>query len=113
QRRGWMSRAAAPLPLFVPAAFVSAWTGHPAALLVATGGFVVAVPGAAVLALTRFHLYEVHLILSRTFTCLVMSVLLAATYAAVVVAAGRTLSGLADSSAVAAVIATLVVVTIA
>jgi signal transduction histidine kinase len=113
QRLRWMYLAAAPLPLFVPAAFVSAWTGHPAALLVATGGFVVTVPVAAVLAITRFHLYEVDRILSRTFTYVVMSVLLAATYAAVVVAAGRTLSGLADSSAVAAVIATLVVVTIA
>jgi signal transduction histidine kinase len=113
QRLQWMYLAAAPLPLFVPAAFVAAWTGRPAALLVATGGFVVTVPVAAVLAITRFHLYEVDRILSRTFTYVAMSVLLAATYAAVVVAAGRTLSGLADSSAVAAVIATLVAVTIA
>ena len=113
QRLQWMYLAAAPLALFVPAAFVSAWTGHPAALLVATGGFVVTVPVAAGLAITRFHLYEVDRILSRTFTYVALSALLAATYAAVVVGAGRTLSGLADSSAVAAVIATLVAVTIA
>jgi signal transduction histidine kinase len=109
----WMYLAAAPLPLFVPAAFVSAWTGHPAALLVATGGVVVAVPVAAGLAISRFHLYEVDRILSRTFAYVAMSAVLAVTYAAVVVAAGRTLSGLADSSVVAAVIATLVAVTIA
>jgi signal transduction histidine kinase len=113
QRLQWMYLAAAPLPLFVPAAFVSAWTGHPAALLVATGGFVVTVPVAAGLAIIRFHLYEVDRILSRTFTYVAMSALLAATYAVVVVAAGRALSGLADSSAVAAVVATLVAVTIA
>ena len=113
QRLKWMYLAAAPLPLFVPAAFVSAWTGHPAALLVATGGFVVTVPVAAGLAIIRFHLYEVDRILSRTFTYVAMSALLAATYAVVVVGAGRALSGLADSSAVAAVIATLVAVTIA
>jgi signal transduction histidine kinase len=113
QRLHWMYLAAAPLPLFVPAAFVSAWTGHPAALLVATGGFVVTVPVAAGLAITRFHLFEVDRILSRTFTYVAVSALLAATYTAVVVGAGRAMSGLADSSAVAAVIATLVAVTIA
>jgi signal transduction histidine kinase len=42
-----------------------------------------------------------------------LSALLAATYIVVVVGAGRAISGLADSSAVAAVIGTLVVVTIA
>jgi signal transduction histidine kinase len=113
QRLRWMYLAAAPLPLLVPAAFVSAWSGHPVALLVATGGFVVTVPVAAGLAIARFHLYEVDRILSRTFTYLALSALLAATYAAVVVATGRALSGLADSSAVAAVIATLVAVTVA
>lgn len=109
----WMYLAAVPLPLLVPAAFVSAWVGHPAALLVATGGFVVIVPVAAGLAITQFHLYEVDRILSRTLTYVLLTAVLAATYAAVVVAAGRALSGLADSTAVAAVIATLVVVTIA
>ncbi len=109
----WMYLAAAPLPLFVPAAFVSAWMGHPAALLVATGGFVVIVPVAAGLAISRFHLYEVDRLLSQTFTYVALSAVLAATYAAVVVGAGGALSGLADSSALAAVIATLVAVTIA
>ncbi len=46
----WMYLAVVPLPLCVPAAFLSAWTGHPAPLLVATGGFVVVVPVAAGLA---------------------------------------------------------------
>jgi signal transduction histidine kinase len=113
QQLQWMYLAAAPLPLFVPAAFVAAWTGHPAALLVATGGFVVTVPVAAGFAITRFHLYEVDRILSRTFTYVALSALLAATYAVVVVGAGRALSGLADASAVAAVVATLVAVSIA
>jgi signal transduction histidine kinase len=109
----WMYLAAAPLPVFVPAAFISAWSGHPAALLIATGGFIVSVPVAAGLAVSQFHLYEVDRVLSRTLTYVVLSAVLAVTYAAVVVTAGRALSGLADSSAVSAVIATLVAVTIA
>jgi signal transduction histidine kinase len=109
----WMYLAALPLALFVPAAFVSSWTGHPAPLLIATGGFIVTIPVAAGLAITRYHLYDVDRVLSRAFTYVAWSVLLAVTYGVVVVGAGRALSGLADSSAVAASIATLTAVTIA
>jgi signal transduction histidine kinase len=109
----WMFLAAAPLPLLVPAAFLSASTHHPAPLLLATGGFVVVIPVAAGLAITRFHLYEVDRILSRALTYGVLSAVLTVTYAAVVLATGRALSYLDHSSSIAAALATLVAVTIA
>ena len=109
----WMYLAAVPLPLCVPAAFLSAWTGHPAPLLVATGGFVVVVPIVAGLAIARFHLYEVDRILSRALTYALLSAVLTLTYVAVVLAAGRAFSYLDDSSAIAAALATFVAVTIA
>ena len=109
----WMYLAAVPLPLCVPAAFLSAWTGHPAPMLIATGGFVVVVPVAAGLAIARFHLYEVDRIVSRALTYALLSAVLTVTYVAVVVAAGRAFSYLDDSSAIAAALATFVAVTIA
>ena len=109
----WMYLAAKPLPLCVPAAFLSAWTGHPAPLLLATGGFVVLVPVAAGLAIARFHLYEVDRILSRALTYAVLSAVLTLTYVAVVLAAGRAFSYLDESLAIAAALATFVAVTVA
>ncbi|MGH9185380.1 MAG: histidine kinase [Acidimicrobiales bacterium] len=109
----WLALVAIPLPLFVPAAFIAARTDHPAALLIATGGFIVLVPIAAALAITQYHLYEVERILSRTVTYVLLTVVLAATYAAVVVMAGRGLAGLAGSSALSAVLGTLAAVSVA
>jgi hypothetical protein len=92
---------------------MAAWTGQQAPLLVATGGFIVAVPVATGFAVSRFHLYDVDRILSNTLTYTLLSAVLIGTYAVVVVAAGRALSVIGGSSAIAAVAATLVVVTIA
>ena len=113
QQLHWMHLAAVPLPLFVPAAFLAAWTDHPIALLVSTAGFLVAIPVAAGLAVSQYHLYEVDRILSRALTYALLTAALVGTYAVVVLAAGRVIAGLADASAVSAVAATFVTMTVA
>jgi hypothetical protein len=55
----WMYLAAVPLPLFVPAAFLGAYTDQSTPLMLATAGFIVLIPAAAGLAITQYHLYEV------------------------------------------------------
>lgn len=113
QQLHWMYLAVVPLPLFVPAAFLSAWTNHPVALLVSTAGFLVVIPVAAGLAVSQYHLYEVDRILSRALTYALLTAALVGTYAVIVLAAGRAIAGLADASAVSAVAATFVTMTVA
>lgn len=108
----WMTLAAAPLPLFVVIVFLFRDANNEVPLLLATGGFVFVVPVAAGLSISRYHLYDVDRILSRTFTYLLLSALVVLVYAAVVVGAGGLLSGSA-SSQVPAVVATLAAVTVA
>ena len=108
----WMYLAAVPLPLLVPAAFIAANTNQPTPLILATGGFIVLVPAAAGLAITRYHLYEVDRILSRTLTYAVLTAVIAITYVSVVTMAGRALAEVDESSTLAAVLATLAAVSV-
>ncbi|HEX2273794.1 MAG TPA: hypothetical protein VHG90_07970, partial [Acidimicrobiales bacterium] len=103
----WMYLAAVPLPLFVPAAFVAAYTDQSTPLLLATAGFIVLVPAAAGLAITQYHLYEVDRILSRTLTYALLTAVVAITYVSVVTMAGRALARFDESSSLATVLATL------
>ncbi len=61
-------RRGARCPLFVVAAFVASSVGSSVGTVAATGGFVVLIPIAAGLSITRYHLYDVERILARTTT---------------------------------------------
>jgi hypothetical protein len=75
----WMYLAAVPLPLFVPAAFLGAYTDQSTPLMLATAGFIVLVPAAAGLAITQYHLYEVDRIVSRTLTYALLTAVVGST----------------------------------
>jgi len=108
----WMVLAAAPLPLYVAVAFLFRNSDNEAPLLLATAGWIVVIPVATGLSITRYHLFEVERILSRTITYALLTVLVVATYAAVVILAGEALTGMAGSSTVAAVLATLAAISV-
>ena len=76
-------------------------------LAVAVGGFMALVPIAAGLSIARYHLYDVERILSRAVAYLLVSTLLALTFATVVVTAGRFFGDRGDGSSVPAVLGTL------
>ncbi len=107
----WMMLAAGLVPVLVAATFVFSYANNTVGLDVTAGGFVIALPVAAGLSVAQYRLYDVDRIVSRAVTYLVMSVLLAAAYAAVVYTAGRALGSLAGSRG-AAVAATLVAVAV-
>lgn len=109
----WMVLATAPLPLCVLVVFLFRDADNQAPQLVATAGWIVVVPVAAALSIMRFHLFEVDRLLSRTFTYVLLTVLVVATYGTAVVVAGNALSGVAGSGTVAAVVATLAAVSVA
>ncbi len=109
----WMTLVAVPLPAFVTVAFVSAATDHPLGVNLATAGFVLLVPVAAGLAVMQYQLYEVDRVISRAATYLILSGLIAAVYAAVVLVVGRWFGEVAQRSSVAAVLGTLIAVSVA
>jgi len=109
----WMVLATAPLPLCVLVAFLFRDADNQAPQLLATAGWVVVVPVTAALSITRYHLFEVERILSRTFTYLLLTVVVIATYSGAVVAVGYALTGVAGSGTIAAVVATLTAVSVA
>jgi signal transduction histidine kinase len=98
----WLALVVVPMPVFVVSAFAAATTGHDAATLWATGGFVVLVPVAAGLSVLRFQLYNVERVMGRAVSYGLLSVALVAVYAAVVLVATRATGSLAPSPAVSA-----------
>ncbi|MEY2590582.1 MAG: hypothetical protein QOJ67_2566 [Acidimicrobiaceae bacterium] len=113
QQLHWMALVAVPLPAFVALAFATSATNHPLGVNLATAGFVLLVPVAAGLAVLQFHLYDVDRIISRAATYLILSGLTAGVYAAVVIVVGRWLGGVAQRSSGAAVLGTLIAVSVA
>jgi len=109
----WVALAAVPLPAFVAAAFVAAGTGHPLAVAVATGGFIVLVPVAVGLAVVQYKLYDIDRILSRATAYLILTGLVAIVYATVVLVAARTLGGAAGRSPLIVSLATLTAISVA
>lgn len=110
----WLSLAAAPVPVWIIVVFVaSRGADNEVALVLGSGGWIVMVPIATGLCISRYHLFEVERIVSRTFTYSLLSAVLVITYASVVVLSGRALSGWADSSALSAALGTLAAVSIA
>ena len=105
----WMAPAAIFVPILVAASFVASYLDNDAVLSVVAGLFVVLLPLAGALAITRYHLYDIDRILSRALTYLLMTAVLAATYVVVVIAVGAA----AGQSQLSAVVATLAAVSVA
>ena len=109
----WMAAVAVPVPLLLVVAFVASRTGHDGLLELAAGSYVAILPVAAALAITKYHLYDVERVLSRAASYLVVSAVLAATYAAVVVFVARGVGQAAGRSQLGIALATLAVATAA
>ncbi|TDC47986.1 hypothetical protein E1212_22605 [Jiangella ureilytica] len=105
----WLAPAAVLIPVLVAASFVASYLNSQAVLNLVAGLFVVLLPVATALAITRYHLFDVDRILSRALTYALLTVVLAAVYVVVVVAAGAA----AGESQLSAVIATLAAVSVA
>ena len=84
QRLLWLALVVVPLPVFVLTAFLAASADAEEVMILATGGFVTLIPVAAGLSITRYHLYDVERVLSRTATYSLLSTILVATYAGIV-----------------------------
>ena len=109
----WLALAAVPFPILVLAAFFAALLNQELILAILAAGFVAAIPVAALLAIEQYRLYDVDRLLSRGLTYSLLTALLVACYALVVIFVSEALGGLGGSSQIAAVVATLAVVSIA
>jgi signal transduction histidine kinase len=101
----WLALVVVPLPLFVVVAFVASRSGNASLTIWATGGFVVLVPAAAGLSIIRFQLYDVERVMARAVTYGLLSALLVATYAIVVLVATRGVGAWSGSPEVSATLA--------
>ena len=109
----WLALTAVVLPFFVAVAFVAASTGHPLAVTVASGGFIVLVPVAVGLAVLQYRLYDIDRIVSRATAYLILSVLVAAVYAMIVLVTSRVLGSAAGRSPLIVSMATLAAISAA
>jgi signal transduction histidine kinase len=109
----WLALAAIPFPMFVVGAFVAAVLRQELLLAWLAAGFIAVIPVAAGLAIAQHGLYNVDHLLTRGLTYGLLSALVVACYAIVVVFVGQALGGVVGSSQVAAVIATLAAVSVA
>jgi signal transduction histidine kinase len=109
----WLALVVVPLPAFVVAAFIASNAGSSVGTVAATGGFVVLIPIAAGLSITRYHLYDVERILARTTTYVVLTLLLIGTYALIVWFGARGAQRWSTTPAIAATAGALAVAAIA
>jgi signal transduction histidine kinase len=109
----WMVLAAGVLPVSVVGVFLAASADSDAGLAISSAGLVTVIPIAAGLSVMRYRLYDVDRIVARAFTYLIVTVLLAASYAAASFALGRILGAWAGQSNTSAFIATLFAVAVA
>lgn len=109
----WLALVVVPLPAFVVAAFVASSAGSSVGTVLSTGGFVVLIPIAAGMSITRYHLYDVERILARTTTYVVLSLLLVGIYALIVWFGARGAERWSTSPAIAATLGALAVAAIA
>ena len=103
----WMAVGVVPLPVIVVLMFAASASGNDVLLDVSAGVFVALLPVCALLAITRYHLYDVERILSRAVVYLLLSAALGATYVFVVVLVGNGIGGWAGSSTLSVALATL------
>jgi signal transduction histidine kinase len=109
----WMAFAAIPFPALVVGAFVAASLDNQVLLAIMAGGFVAIIPIAAGLAIEQDHLYDADRLLSRGLTYGLLTALVVACYAVVVVFVGDSLGDLGGGSQVPAVVATLAAMSVA
>jgi signal transduction histidine kinase len=109
----WLGIAAVPVPVLVVVSFIASRAHNDVVLSLASGGFVAVLPLAAGLAVAKTRLYDVDRILSQAVSYLLLSVLLAGTYAGVVLLLGQGAGGVAGSSTIAVAVATLAAATLA
>jgi signal transduction histidine kinase len=109
----WLALVVVPLPVFVVGAFVASAAENSIGTIAATGGFVVLVPIAAGLSITRYHLYDVERIVARTTTYVLLTLLLIGTYALIVWFGARGAQRWSTSPAIAATVGALAVAAIA
>ena len=100
----WLAFVVAPLPLFVGAAFAFSRADLTALTVISTGGFVVLVPVAAGLSVSRYHLYEVERLVAVTVTYVLLSIVLVLTYGIVVWLGARSAEQWSVSPALAATV---------
>jgi signal transduction histidine kinase len=108
----WLVVAVVPLPAYVVLAYVAS-PDYPLLLYAATGGFVFLIPIATGLSIARYHLYDVERVLSRAVTYLLVSGVLAVTFAVVVISMGRIVGDQGGRSQLSAVVGTLAAVAVA
>ena len=108
----WVALAVVPLPVFVVAAFVAANAGYPLLVSLASGGFVVLIPAAVGLAVLQYRLYDIDRIVSRATAYLILTLLVVAVYATIVLVAARTLGTVAGRSPLIVSIATLAAISV-
>jgi signal transduction histidine kinase len=109
----WMWMVAIPVPVLVVVAYVAAKTDNDNVLNLAAGGFVAVLPLAVGLAVAKTRLYDVDRILSRAVSYVLLSAVLAGTYASVVLLVGQGVGGSVGSSTLAVALATLAVAVLA
>jgi signal transduction histidine kinase len=109
----WLALVVVPLPAFVVAAFLASSAGSSVGTVASTGGFVVLIPIAAGLSITRYHLYDVERILARTTTYVVLTLMLIGIYALIVWFGARGAQRWSTSPAIAATVGALAVAAIA
>nr|CAH69515.1 putative two-component system sensor kinase [Frankia alni ACN14a] len=108
----WVAVAAVPLPVLMAASFAASYAGNNTAAGLAAATLIGLLAIGAGLAIGQYHLYDVEEILSRAVTYLLVSGLLAASYATVVIVVGQSLAGRTGRSQISAVLATLAAVAV-
>ena len=108
----WLVAAVVPLPLYLAAGFAWRRANNETPLLMATAGWVVAIPAATWWCISRRRLFDMDGVLSAGLAWLLSSGVVVATYAATVVVAGDTVAGLTGSTTTAPVVATLAAVSV-
>lgn len=109
----WMALASIAFPVLVVGAFAAAVLDNETLLAITGGGFVAVIPIAAGLAIEQDHLFDIDRLISRGLTYSLLTAVLVACYAVVVVLVGESLSSLGGNSEVAIAVATLATVSIA
>jgi len=109
----WVAVAAVPLPVLMAASFTASYAGNNTAAGLAAATLIGLLAIGAGLAIGQYHLYDVEEILSRAVTYLLVSGLLAVSYATVVIVVGQSFAGRTGRSQISAVLATLAAVTVA
>ena len=100
----WLALVVIPLPLFVLVAFAASRLEHPAVTIVATGGFVVLVPIAAGLSVSRYHLYDVERVLTAASVYVLLTIALVLTYGFVVLVGARGAEGWSSAPVLSATV---------